>query len=180
MIRLAYCCLASSVGDLCDKQLGGSFEEGSTRDRARSRARTHHHRLRHGEVGRPGGGPGRDRHGRGDAARPGGDAARRDADGRGAGRELRAEERSPGGRGHLAYQAFSRKGLIEQLKYEGYSKAEAEYAVDAINVNWKEQAVKSAKDYLDYQSFSRSGLIEQLEYEGFTHAQAVYGVQKAY
>ena len=33
---------------------------------------------------------------------------------------------------YLAYQAFSRKSLIEQLKYEGYSKAEAEYAVDAI------------------------------------------------
>jgi hypothetical protein len=81
---------------------------------------------------------------------------------------------------YLATQAFSRKGLIQQLKYEGFSKKDAVYAVDAINVDWNKEAVKSARDYLDTQSFSRSGLIEQLEYEGFTPAQAKYGVKKAY
>ena len=72
------------------------------------------------------------------------------------------------------------KSLIQQLKYEGYSKKDAEYAVDAIKVNWKQQAVKSAKSYLETSSFSRSSRIEQLEYEGFTHEQAIYGVKKAY
>ncbi len=64
------------------------------------------------------------------------------------------------------------------MKYEGFSKKDAAYAVDAISPDWNKQAVKSAKEYLDYSSFSRSGLIDQLEYEGFTHEQAAYGVSK--
>ena len=79
---------------------------------------------------------------------------------------------------YLDSSSFSRSGLIEQLKYEGYSTKDATYAVRAISVDWNEQAAKTAKDYLDSSSFSRSGLIEQLEYEGFTHAQAGYGVNQ--
>jgi Host cell surface-exposed lipoprotein len=79
---------------------------------------------------------------------------------------------------YLAFAAFSRKGLIKQLAYEGYSKKDAAYAVDAVSPNWNEQAVKAAKSYLDASSFSRSGLIEQLIYEGYTQAQAEYGVSK--
>jgi hypothetical protein len=79
---------------------------------------------------------------------------------------------------YLAYTAFSRKGLIEQLKFEGYSKSDATYAVDAVSPDWNEQAAKAAKDYLDYSSFSRSGLIEQLEFEGYTSSQAEYGVNQ--
>jgi CheY-like chemotaxis protein len=75
----------------------------------------------------------------------------------------------------LDYTAFSRSGLIKQLEYEGYSTEEATYGVDALNTNWNDQAVKSAKNYLDYTAFSRSGLIEQLEYEGFTTEEATYG-----
>ena len=86
---------------------------------------------------------------------------------------------------YLQYQAFSRKGLIEQLSSdagEGFAKKDATYAVDHIAVNWNEQAAKSAKEYLASEHFSRKGLIEQLESdagEGFTHSQAVYGVNKA-
>lgn len=76
---------------------------------------------------------------------------------------------------YLNYSAFSKKGLIEQLEYEGFSTEEAEYAVENCGANWKEQAAKKAQDYIDYTSFSRSGLIEQLEYEGFTKKQAEYG-----
>ena len=81
---------------------------------------------------------------------------------------------------YLETAAFSRKSLIQQLKFEGYSKKDAEYAVDAIKVDWNKQAAKSAASYLETSSFSRSALIDQLEYEGFTHEQAVYGVKKAY
>lgn len=77
---------------------------------------------------------------------------------------------------YLEYTSFSRKGLIDQLKYEGFSNADATYAVDKINVNWREQAVKTAKNYLEYTSFSRNGLIDQLEYEGFSNADATYAV----
>ena len=80
---------------------------------------------------------------------------------------------------YLDYSAFSESGLVEQLKYEGYSAADSRFAVSRISVSWNEQAAKSAKSYLDYSSFSRSGLIEQLKYEGFTTHQATYGVNQA-
>jgi Host cell surface-exposed lipoprotein len=86
---------------------------------------------------------------------------------------------------YLEFSAFSRKGLIQQLSSEygeEFSKADAIYAVNHIDVDWNEQAAKSAKNYLDTSAFSRQALIEQLssEYgEGFTHAQAVYGVNAA-
>ena len=81
---------------------------------------------------------------------------------------------------YLQYSAFSKSGLVKQLKYEDYSSSEARWAVAHVRVNWYAQAVKSAKSYLRYSSFSRQGLIEQLEYEGFTTSQAAYGVRKAY
>ena len=81
---------------------------------------------------------------------------------------------------------FSRKGLIEQLSSEygeGFSKADAKFAVDYIDADWKAEAVEAAESYLESGHFSRSSLIEQLESpygEQFTHEQAVYGVKKAY
>ena len=77
---------------------------------------------------------------------------------------------------YLDFMAFSRKGLIEQLEYEGFSHDEAVYGVDKCGADWNAQAAQKAADYLDFTSFSRDGLIEQLEYEGFTHSEAVYGV----
>jgi hypothetical protein len=52
--------------------------------------------------------------------------------------------------------------------------------VDSLNVDWQEQAYKSAKSYLDYSSFSLPELIDQLEYEAFSKADATYGASKAY
>jgi len=78
---------------------------------------------------------------------------------------------------YLAFTAFSRQGLIEQLEYEGYSNSDAVYAVDHCGADWNEQAALSAENYLNMMSFSRQGLIDQLEFEGFTHSQAVYGVE---
>jgi uncharacterized membrane protein YvbJ len=78
---------------------------------------------------------------------------------------------------YLAYTSFSYSGLVDQLKYEGFTHEEAVYGVDRCGANWNEQAAKSAQNYLDYSSFSRDGLIAQLEYEGFTRQQAEYGVQ---
>ena len=80
---------------------------------------------------------------------------------------------------YLDYSAFSRSGLIDQLEFEGYSTDDATFAVDALGVDWNEQAAKSAEDYLDYSAFSRSGLIEQLEFEGYSREQAEYGVDQA-
>lgn len=79
---------------------------------------------------------------------------------------------------YLDYSAFSRSGLIEQLKFEGYKVTDATIAVDSLKVDWNAQAVAAAKDYLDYSNFSRQGLIDQLMFEGYTESQAVYGVKR--
>jgi hypothetical protein len=79
---------------------------------------------------------------------------------------------------YLEYSHFSKSGLIGQLKYEGFSKADATFAVNHIKIDWNEQAAGTAQDYLDNQHFSRSGLISQLKYEGYTQSQAEYGVRK--
>ena len=76
---------------------------------------------------------------------------------------------------YLDFTSFSRSGLIEQLQYEGFSEGDATFGVDALNVDWNEQAAKKAAEYLDFTSFSRSGLVEQLLYEGFSQEQADYG-----
>jgi colicin import membrane protein len=80
---------------------------------------------------------------------------------------------------YLDSGSFSRSGLIHQLKFEGYSTADATAAVDAVSPDWNAQAAKTAAGYLDSGSFSRSGLIHQLEFEGFTASQAAYGVNQA-
>jgi len=81
---------------------------------------------------------------------------------------------------YLEYTGFSRSGLIGQLEFEGYSTADAEFAIARLEaeggVDWNAEAAESAASYLDYTAFSRSGLIDQLLYEGFTPEQAEYGV----
>lgn len=81
---------------------------------------------------------------------------------------------------YLGSSAFSRSGLEEQLKFEGFSSADTKYAAANVGANWNEQAAKAAKSYLQSSSFSESGLREQLEFEGFTSSQAEYGVSKSY
>ena len=81
------------------------------------------------------------------------------------------------GEDYLSFAAFSRKSLIDQLVFEGFSEADATFAVDYIAPDWDEQAAKKAQDYIDMSSFSRQGLIDQLVFEGFTQAEAEYGVK---
>ncbi len=76
---------------------------------------------------------------------------------------------------YLEYTAFSRLGLIEQLKFEGFSTRDATFGVDHIEVDWMDQAALKAESYLEYTAFSRSGLINQLKFEGFTSKQANHG-----
>lgn len=79
---------------------------------------------------------------------------------------------------YLEYQAFSKSGLIKQLKYEKYSTADATWAANHVDADWNEQAEKSGRNYLENQSFSRASLVTQLKYEGFTTAQATYAVKQ--
>ncbi len=75
---------------------------------------------------------------------------------------------------YLEFTSFSYEGLIDQLKYEKYTAAEATYAAINCGADWYDQAYKTAQRYLEFTSFSREGLIDQLEYEGFTNVQAEY------
>jgi hypothetical protein len=79
----------------------------------------------------------------------------------------------------LGVMPFSRKGLIEQLEYEGFTDREATYGADSTQADWTEQAAKTAKQMLSVMPFSRKGLIEQLEYEGFTDREATHGTDSA-
>lgn len=73
-------------------------------------------------------------------------------------------------------QHFSKSELKNQLKYEGYTDAESEYAVNNCNADWNEQAAGSAQDYINILSLSRDELMEQLEYDGFTNSQISYAL----
>lgn len=87
---------------------------------------------------------------------------------------------------YLSFSGFSRQGLYEQLSSpagEGFSPAEAQYAVDHVDADWNREAVQSARSYLEFSPMSRDALIEQLSSpagEGFTYEQAVYAVNKVY
>ena len=78
---------------------------------------------------------------------------------------------------YLDTMAFSRTGLIKQLEFEGFSAADATYAVDHVTVDWNAQADASAKEYMDMGGFSHKSLLAQLVFEGFTAAQAAHGVK---
>jgi hypothetical protein len=82
-------------------------------------------------------------------------------------------------------EGFSYEGLLQQLTSsygDGFSHADAQFAINYLNPNWDAQAVASAQGYLDDgDGFSRSGLIQQLTSSygsGFTTAQATYAVNK--
>lgn len=81
---------------------------------------------------------------------------------------------------YLKVTSFSKSGLKEQLIFEGFSDSEAEYAVNNLDTDWKEQAHQKALSYLKMTSFSKSGLLDQLLFEGFTQEEAEYGVENAY
>ncbi|MDY5181517.1 Ltp family lipoprotein [Butyribacter sp.] len=79
---------------------------------------------------------------------------------------------------YLIVSAFSKSGLVKQLKYEGFSTKDAKYAVNHCGANWRTQAVRKAKEYLNTSAFSKSGLIKQLKYEGFSTKDAKYAVSR--
>lgn len=87
---------------------------------------------------------------------------------------------------YLETMPFSKQGLYEQLSSEygaGFTAAEAQYAVDHVNVEWKKEAVEAARSYLETMPMSRQALLDQLTSEygaGFTYEQALYAVNRVY
>lgn len=79
---------------------------------------------------------------------------------------------------YLKIMSFSKSGLIEQLEFEGFESDDARYAVNKIEVDWKEQALRKGNEYLKLMNYSRKGLIEQLEFEGFSTEEATYALDE--
>lgn len=77
---------------------------------------------------------------------------------------------------YLETMSFSYNGLIDQLKYEGISDADAKYAADMCGADWNEEAKKTVIAY--EKAGITSDLIDQLVYEGFTYQQALYAIDK--
>jgi hypothetical protein len=82
-------------------------------------------------------------------------------------------------------QGFSEQGLLQQLTSssgEGFTQAQALYAINSLHPDWDQQAVESAKGYLSSgQGFSKDSLYQQLTSsygEDYTAAQADYALSK--
>ena len=81
-------------------------------------------------------------------------------------------------------QGFSEQGLLQQLTSsagDGFTEAQAEYAISSVHPDWDAQAVDAAKGYMQMGGFSQASLIQQLTSsagDGFTEAQAEYAASQ--
>lgn len=78
---------------------------------------------------------------------------------------------------------MSKKGIYDQLVSEhgeSFPKDAAQYAIDNVEADWKENALKTAENYQDTMNMSRDAIREQLvsEYgEQFTEEEADYAME---
>ena len=77
---------------------------------------------------------------------------------------------------------MSKAGIYDQLTSEygeKFTKEAAQYAMDNLEANWKENALKTAQSYQETMSMSPSAIYDQLisEYgEKFTKEEAQYAI----
>jgi hypothetical protein len=87
---------------------------------------------------------------------------------------------------YLDIGGMSKAGLIQQLSSpagDDFSKADATFAANNVDADFKKEAVESAQNYLDISPMSKNALIEQLSSaagDKFTPAQARYAANKVY
>ncbi|MCW2833557.1 MAG: hypothetical protein JWN68_1510 [Nocardioides sp.] len=90
------------------------------------------------------------------------------------------------GQNYIDIMPFSKAGLIQQLSSsagDGYSKADATFAANNVDVDWNAEAVEAAELYQDTMPMSKDGLVQQLSSpagDEFTKEQAVQAVNKVY
>ena len=75
---------------------------------------------------------------------------------------------------------FSKQGLIGQLEYKGFDQADIDFALENIDVDWTENAIKKSEDYLATIPLSKPALEQQLDFDGFTKDQIAVAVEKTY
>lgn len=75
---------------------------------------------------------------------------------------------------------MSKQGIYKQLtsSVEGFTKDEAQYAIDNINADWNKNALEKAKSYQNTMSMSKNAIYRQLtsSVEGFTKTEAQYAI----
>ena len=75
---------------------------------------------------------------------------------------------------------MSKKGIYNQLtsSIEGFTKSEAQYAIDNIEADWNENALRKAESYSTTMSMSKKAIYNQLisSIEGFTKSEAQYAI----
>ena len=83
---------------------------------------------------------------------------------------------------YLDTEAVSKVALLQRMGWgvgESYSEAEALYAVNHVDAEWKAEAVQDAKNRLEDQGLSRKWLMWYLtEADGFSKAEATYAVSR--
>lgn len=78
---------------------------------------------------------------------------------------------------YLTYFTMSRQGIIDQMIFDGYDEQESAAAVDKLDVNWDEVAVRKAALYRTAFPMTEKRLTYQLRYDGFTEEQTARAVQ---
>ena len=73
--------------------------------------------------------------------------------------------------------AVSKEGMIDKLKYKGYSASEAKEAAEKCGADWKKEAQECAEKYLDGFAYSYDRLKRQLTSEGFTEDEIEYAMK---
>jgi hypothetical protein len=90
------------------------------------------------------------------------------------------------GQNYVDTMPFSKAGLIQQLSSpagDGYSKADATFAANNVDADWKAEAVEAAENYMDTMPMSKDQLIQQLSSSAgdkFTKAEATYAANQVY
>lgn len=83
-------------------------------------------------------------------------------------------------------KSWSKKHLSQQqikiylTKYDRYSEDATQYAINKLNIDWKEQALLRAKSYQEFH-YSKNKLVEQLiNIDKFTQEEADYAVEQGH
>ncbi len=69
---------------------------------------------------------------------------------------------------------FSRVSIIQMLRDDGHTLADATYAAGAVSHDWSTEAALMANDLIGNSYYSRSGLIGALRADNFTSSEASY------
>ena len=74
-------------------------------------------------------------------------------------------------------EGYGRLALVDTLRYEdGFSKADATFAVDNVRANWRQEAVERAQARIDGPPYTPTSLIAHVKQEGFSRDEAAFAV----